>query len=120
MAWKFPRTAVNISCYHSGMYTDGASSEEQSFFVTERNCFSDLVEGLGTPCPCGMMRAPWVLESVVQVHKINVEYRVSVFISMLTKHYPRKDMLSELFSVVVAVDSKDVHGLVPVCLQGIT
>ena len=31
-----------------GIYTDGASSEEQSLFVTERHCLSDLVEGLAT------------------------------------------------------------------------
>ena len=47
-----------------GMYTDDASSEEQSFFITERHC---LVEGLSTQCPCGMTSAPWVLESVVQI-----------------------------------------------------
>ena len=50
-----------------GMYTDGASSEEQSFFIMERHCSSDLVEGLSTQCPYGMTSAPWVLESVVQV-----------------------------------------------------
>ena len=50
-----------------GMYTDGVSSEEQSLFIIERHCFSDLVEGLSTQCPCGKTSAPWVLESVVQV-----------------------------------------------------
>ena len=42
-----------------------------------------------------------------------------VFICMLPPHYPRKDMLYELFSVVIAVRSKGVHGPVPVYLQGI-
>lgn len=51
---------------NGGIYTDGASSEEQSFFIAERLCFSDLVEGLSTQCPCGVTSAPWVLESVVQ------------------------------------------------------
>lgn len=67
---QFQGTAViTLSCYRIGIYTDGASSEEQSLFVTERHCLSDLVEGLTTQCPC---RAPWVLESVVQVQTWNV------------------------------------------------
>ena len=49
------------------MYTSDATPDEQSMFITEKHCFSDLVSGLATPCPCGMTRAPWTLESVVQV-----------------------------------------------------
>ncbi len=50
----------------SGMYEDGASSEEQSLFVSERHCFSDLVSGLTSPCRCGATRL-WKVESVIQV-----------------------------------------------------
>ena len=42
----------------SGMYTDGASPDEQSLFVTERHCFTDLAKGLATQCPCGLMTTP--------------------------------------------------------------
>ena len=35
--------------------------------LTERCCFSDLVEGLSSPCPCGLTVKPWTIESVVQV-----------------------------------------------------
>ena len=48
--------------------------------------------------------------------KINVQYKV---ICKLILNYSRKDMLSEVFSIVVAVSSRDVHGLVPVCWQDI-
>ena len=65
------------------MYTDGASPEEQSFFVTERHCFSDLVEGLATQCPCGMVKAPWVLESVVQVSTLCAIQSIHIYKCML-------------------------------------
>ena len=49
------------------MYVDAGSPSDQSMFITERHCFSDLVSGLSSPCPCGMTRAPWTLEQCVQV-----------------------------------------------------
>lgn len=52
---------------HVGIYTGDATPEEQSLFITEKHCFHDLVSGLGTPCPCGMTRNPWTLESMIQV-----------------------------------------------------
>ncbi len=55
----------------SGMYEDGASSEEQSLFVSERHCFSDLVSGLTSPCRCGATRL-WKVESVIQVCVIQI------------------------------------------------
>ncbi len=55
----------------SGMYEDGASSEEQSLFVSERHCFSDLVSGLTSPCRCGATRL-WKVESVIQVCVIHI------------------------------------------------
>jgi hypothetical protein len=48
-----------------GTYTDSASFENKQL-ITERHCFSDLVEGLSMQCPYGMTSAPWVLESTVQ------------------------------------------------------
>lgn len=44
--------------------------EDQALFVTERCCFSDLVEGLSSPCPCGLTTKPWAVESVMQVNNI--------------------------------------------------
>ena len=37
--------------------------------MTERCCFSDLIEGLSSACPCGLTIKPWALESVMQVSK---------------------------------------------------
>ena len=62
MAWIYKYSSeYKLLLLILGMYTDGASSEEQSLFITERHCFSDLVEGLSKTS------APWVLESVVQI-----------------------------------------------------
>ena len=41
--------------------------EDQALFVTERCCLSNLVEGLASPCPCGLTIKPWALESDIQV-----------------------------------------------------
>ena len=49
--------------------------EDQALFVTERCCLSNLVEGLASPCPCGLTIKPWALESVIQV-------RISPFIGV--------------------------------------
>ena len=38
--------------------------------MTERCCFSELDEGLSSPCPCGLTIKPWALESVTQVSNI--------------------------------------------------
>ena len=51
-----------------GIYTGDGIPEDESLFITEKHCFQDLVSGLGTPCPCGMARNTWILESVIQVH----------------------------------------------------
>ena len=52
------------------VYISDELCEDQALFVTERCCFSDLVEGLSSPCPCGLTIKPWALESVTQVSNI--------------------------------------------------
>ena len=47
-----------------GIYTGDGIPEDESLF---KQCFQDLVSGLGTPCPCGMVRNTWTLESVIHV-----------------------------------------------------
>ena len=42
-----------------GIYTGDVSSEEGGLFVVEKGCFSDLLEGLYTPCSCGLVFNPW-------------------------------------------------------------
>ena len=57
--------------YILGVYVSDENHEDQALFVTERCCFSDLVEGLSSPlsspCPCGLTVKPWAAKSVVQV-----------------------------------------------------
>ena len=66
---------LHISCFqvyihHIGVYISDEHCEDQALFVTERCCFSDLVEGLSSPCPCGLTVKPWALEAVMQVSNI--------------------------------------------------
>ena len=43
-----------------GIYTGDVSSEEGGLFVVaERGCFSDLLQGLYSPCSCGLTFNPW-------------------------------------------------------------
>lgn len=62
---------ININ-YFVGVYVGDNSPEDQSLFVTERCCFSDLLDGLSSLCPCGMTIMPWALESVIQVGMVDI------------------------------------------------
>lgn len=63
------RTLVCVSCLElAGVYNGNESPKDESMFIAEEHCFSDLLEGLTSSCPCGMTRRAWMLESVVQVH----------------------------------------------------
>ena len=53
--------------HHIGVYISDDHPEDQALFVSERCCFSDLVEGLSSPCPCGLTMKPWAPESFIQV-----------------------------------------------------
>ena len=73
--------------------------------------FSDLVERLSSPSPCGLTMKPWGLESVVQVktHKL-----MSTLLRQLASVIFRKDMYCEhcFLTGIVIGDSK---GPGPVC-----
>ena len=68
-----------VYVYHVGVYISDKHPEDQALFVTERCCFSDLVEGLSSPCPCGLTIKPWALESVMQVRMVIVVVELPVF-----------------------------------------
>lgn len=51
----------------AGIYNGNQPSEEESMFLTELHCFSDLLEGITSPCLCGMTRQAWMLQSLVKV-----------------------------------------------------
>ncbi len=51
----------------AGVYIGNEYPEEEGMFITERHCFSDLLEGVTSPCPCGMTHKAWMLESLKQV-----------------------------------------------------
>ena len=54
-----------------GIYKDETPSPDNqcALFITEKHCFSELVTGLATLCPCGVTRNSWKLENVVQVER---------------------------------------------------
>lgn len=53
---------------NTGIYTGDVVADDSCLFVTKRHTFSDLVEGLSTPCTCGMSRNPWNIEPTTQVY----------------------------------------------------
>ena len=95
-----------------GVYISDENPEDQDLFVTEKCCFFDLVEGLSSPCPCGLTMKPWALESVVQVrtHKL-----MSTLLRLLAFVVFRKDMYCEHYSPVGAVIDSKGPGLVCEC-----
>ena len=50
------------------VYVGDESPEDQAMLVTEKCCFRDLVDGLSSPCQCGLTMRPWQLESLTQVN----------------------------------------------------
>ena len=74
--------------------------EDQSMFITEKSCFTDLVKGLSSSCPCGLTMKPWQLESVTQVRTNDMHVHVDSCVNF------RKDMCYELSSLAVVVIGK--------------
>ena len=48
------------------LYIGFPSSEEGELFVIDSHCFSALIEGLASPCPC-VAKNPWKVESLTKV-----------------------------------------------------
>ena len=91
------------------------SPEDQAMLVTEKCCFRDLVDGLSSPCQCGLTMRPWQLESLTQVNTNDMHAHVCGSVPTCTCVDSfinfRKDMCSELFSPVAVVTNKG-HGQV--------
>ena len=50
----------------SDVSTDTTPADSK-LFIGKYHSLSDLLDGLKTPCSCGMSSHPWVMESVIQV-----------------------------------------------------
>ena len=115
-----PNCTGTDACYEYTtveIYTGNDSPRsEPSLFVTEKHCFQDLVSGLGTPCSCGLIRNPWVLESVIQVHKCTRNSEKYIH----TVYVYRKAMLYGQCLVVAVASVSTKHGLVHVCFVDTT
>ena len=55
------------TCLCIGIYTADTTPADSKLFIGEYHALSDLLDGLKTPCSCGMSSHPWVMESVIQV-----------------------------------------------------
>ena len=55
------------TCLCIGIYTADTTPTDSKLFIGEYHALSDLLDGLKTPCSCGMSSHPWVMESVIQV-----------------------------------------------------
>lgn len=102
-----------LSKWYSGVYVGDECPEDQVMFVTEKCCFTDLVNGLSSPCLCGLTMKPWQLESVTQVSNDDVHAHDYMAMHLLVHVNFRKDMFFELFLLAVVVIGKgrgQVHG----------
>ena len=94
-----------------GVYAGDKCPEDQAIFVTEKCCFADLVNGLSSPCLCGLTMKPWELESVTQVKNCDLHVHVSVHVLIYEPISERT--CCELFSLAVVIIGKglgQVHG----------
>ena len=48
------------------MYGGDDKTDDSKLFICERYALTDLLQGLKSPCSCGMSSSPWALESTVQ------------------------------------------------------
>ena len=71
-----------LSKWYSGVYVGDEHPEDQAMFVSEKCCFTDLVNGLSSPCLCGLTMKPWQLESVTQVSNDDVHAKVGIHIDL--------------------------------------
>ena len=58
-----------------GIFTGDVTADDACMFVTEKHTFSDLVDGLTTPCTCGMSRSSWKIDSTTQVYTLHYSGR---------------------------------------------
>ncbi|XP_064401110.1 uncharacterized protein LOC135347149 [Halichondria panicea] len=100
-----PVTAIRSFMSNNGMYKND-TSDGQQLFATEYHCFTDLVKGLATPCPCGVTRSPWEVQSIVQKgHVVR-----ALFCCRRCKVQKRKWSSSRVFGGHYLVNQKVVHG----------
>ena len=50
---------------HVGVYTGDSAPADSHLFI---HTLTDLLDGMKTPCACGMSSHPWIIDSSVQVH----------------------------------------------------
>ena len=69
------RNQITVYVYSSsfdniiGIYTSDDSVDESRLFICERHALADLMEGLKTPCSCGMSSNPWTVDSIIQLQE---------------------------------------------------
>ena len=99
-----------------GIYVGvGPTPEDEAAFLTERHCLTDLLEGMKSPCPCGISHNAWTLSSVVQVRPgVVMKTPVSV-----CTYYRRAMCWGSCFPVGAATGKRG-PGQVPECLVPIT
>ena len=88
-----------------GVYVDDECPEDQAMFVTEKCCFTDLVNGLSSPCLCGLTMKPWQFESVTQVNTDNMHAHVGMHVFTINVNF-RKDTCFKLFLPAAVVIGK--------------
>ena len=53
---------------HVGVYTEDSAPTDSNLFICEYHTLTDLLDGMKSPCACGMSTHPWIIDSSVQVY----------------------------------------------------
>ena len=53
---------------HVGVYTGDSAPTDSKLFICEYHTLTDLLDGMKSPCGCGMSTHPWIIDSSVQVY----------------------------------------------------
>ena len=53
---------------HVGVYTGDSAHTDSHPFICEYHTLTDLLDGMKTPCACGMSTHPLIIDSSIQVH----------------------------------------------------
>ena len=75
---------IHASSINIGIYCGDSHVVDSKLLIREQDPMSDLLEGLKTPCICGMASNPWALESTIQMDIYNgISYLPFLFLTLV-------------------------------------
>ena len=66
--YMYSCTIVSTCTCATGVYAGDSTSTDSQLFICEYHALTDLLNGMKTPCTCGVSTHLWIIDSLVQVH----------------------------------------------------